>query len=264
VHATPATPVDFSEADAGARTAVTRVFFDVDDTLTWHGQLPEIAASALYKARALGLSLVAVTGRSYAWAELLMRFFPLDAAVAETGACAFVRDGATVVAIHSITDVHERDTLADSRRAACKRALHDVDTARLALDNYGRVYDSAFDLVESGPPVPPEDARAIRAILEEEGLTTAQSSVHINAWFGAHDKATMVTRLFPSLADAVYIGDSMNDGAMFERVALSVGVANVKPHLPALAARGQAPRYVVDGNGGHGFAQIINALVEDR
>jgi hypothetical protein len=38
----------------------------------------------------------------------------------------------------------------------------------------------------------------------------------------------------------------------------------VRPHLPALREKGQEPRFVVDGNGGHGFAQIVNALLEDR
>ncbi len=256
---------DFSDADPEERLRVTRLMFDVDDTITWRGQLPEVAAAALYKARACGLSLVAVTGRSYSWAEMLLRLFPLDAAVAETGACALVRkDGARLEVVHTVEDAEERFARARERHKACARALREVKTARLALDNPGRVYDSAFDLVESGPPVPPEAAARIRRVLAEEGLETAQSSVHINAWKGHHDKATMVARLFPSLDDSVYVGDSMNDGSLFARVKLSVGVANVRPHLSALTARGEAPRFVVDGNGGHGFAQVVNALVEDR
>ena len=55
-------PRHFNDLDGAVRAGVTRLFFDVDDTLTWHGQLPEVAASALYKANAFGISLVAVTG----------------------------------------------------------------------------------------------------------------------------------------------------------------------------------------------------------
>jgi hypothetical protein len=260
------------------RVGADRLFFDVDDTLTWHGQLPEVAAAALYKAHAAGLSLVAVTGRSFAWAEMLLRLFPLDAAVAETGACALVREhGMKIDVIHTEPDVAVRRENARARERACDRVLAAVPAARLALDNPGRLYDSAFDLVESGPPVSADDARTIRAMLEEDGLTTAQSSVHINAWkvgpHGAFDKASMVDRLLherfgTSLAVAakrmVYVGDSTNDGSLFAAAALSVGVANVRPHLPALASRGQLPRFTVDGSGGHGFAQVVNLLLEDR
>lgn len=273
----------FTDAPVEARAAADRLFFDIDDTLTWQGQLPEVAALALYKAHAAGISLVAVTGRSFSWAEMMLRLFPLDAAVAETGACALVRaprtggHGAHIEIIHTEPDVEVRRSHADLREAACARVLQHVPTARLAVDNPGRLYDSAFDLVESGPPVPAADAARIRALLDEDGLTTAQSSVHINAWkvgpHGPFDKATMVDRLLRerfgiTLAVAaprmVYVGDSTNDGPLFAAAGLSVGVANVQAHLDALAGRAQLPKFVVDGFGGHGFAQVVNSLLEER
>jgi HAD superfamily hydrolase (TIGR01484 family) len=268
----------FSSADVAARTRADRLFFDVDDTLTLHGQLPEVAATALYRAHAAGISLVAVTGRSFAWAEMLLRLFPLDAAVAETGACALVRaGGARIEVLHTEPDPLVRRRNDEARARACERVLAAVPAARLALDNPGRLYDSAFDLVESGPPVAAADAARIRALLEEEGLHTAQSSVHVNAWkvgpSGPFDKASMVDRLLrerfgTTLPDAaerlVYVGDSTNDGPLFAAAGLSVGVANVRPHLPALAALGQLPKFVVDGQGGHGFAQVVAALLEER
>lgn len=275
-------PQPFASTDADLRSSVDRLFFDVDDTLTWRGQLPEVAALALYKARAAGLSLVAVTGRSFAWAEMLMRMFPLDAAVAETGACAFVRSRSSLESdrlevIHTEPDEETRRELAHDRMSACDRVLREVAKARMALDNPGRLYDSAFDLIESGPPISAEDALRIRAILHEEGLTTAQSSVHVNAWkvgpHGPFDKASMVDRVlrqrFGTSLDAAsatlcYVGDSQNDGAMFARAAVSVGVGNIEPHLEALEAKGQAPRYRVDGNGGRGFAEVVASLLEDR
>lgn len=270
----------FADAPPADRVAADRLFFDVDDTLTWQGQLPEVAAAALYKARAAGISLVAVTGRSFSWAEMLLRLFPLDAAIAETGACALVRDprqAAKIEVLHTEPDAAVRRDNARAREKACERVLAAVPAARLAVDNPGRLYDSAFDLVESGPPVSAEDAAQIRALLHEDGLTTAQSSVHINAWKvgprGPFDKATMVDRLLRERFDTtlaaaaarlVYAGDSMNDGPLFAAASLSVGVANVRPHLSALADKRQLPKYVVDAQGGHGFAQIVNALLEDR
>ena len=115
-------PPDFSVLDYTIRRQVTRLFFDVDDTLTWQGELVQEAVHALYLAKAAGIALVAVTGRSNAWAEALLRLFPLE-------------------------------------------VLQKVPTARLALDNIGREYETAFDLIEDGPALSPEDAAAIREIL---------------------------------------------------------------------------------------------------
>src|SRR5690606_13372717 len=117
--------------------------------------------------------------------------------------------------------------------------------------------DSAFDLLEDGPRVNDDDPARVRALLEEEGLTVAQSSVHINAWLGDFDKATMSERLcahhgVPLDDGAVYVGDSVNDATMFARVPLSVGVANL---------RGATPRYLTRGAGGHGFAEVVAAVL---
>ncbi|MCC7108028.1 MAG: HAD family phosphatase [Deltaproteobacteria bacterium] len=269
--------LSFGSSGQDLRAAARILAFDVDDTLTWQGQLPQAAAQALYAASEAGLILIAVTGRSYSWAEMLMRLFPLAAAVAETGAVALVRSGAVLEVVHHEPDAAVRAAGVRERDRAAARALGEVGSARLAIDNPGRLYDVAFDLVESGPPVPDEDARRIRAILEEGGLTTARSSVHINAWkvgpHGPFDKATMLDRVLRqvvghSLDEAAptlcYVGDSTNDGAMFCRAHLSVGVANVAPHLPALRERGQAPRFLVEGEGGHGFAQVVDALLRPR
>lgn len=271
---TTALPPPFSSAPATLRREVRFLLFDVDDTVTWQGALPEVAGRALYRAAEAGLRLVAVTGRSASWAELLLRLFPLEAAIAETGALCLVKnEGGRVDVMHSEPDAERRRANDERRHRAAERALREVKSARLALDNMGRVYDTAFDLVEDGPPVPPEDAARIRAILEEEGLSVAQSSVHINAWIGSFDKATMVERYLSercstSLASEgerlVYAGDSKNDGAMFAQARVSVGVENVKPHLEWLAARGQAPRYLVGERGGFGFARLVELLLEGR
>lgn len=269
--------LSFGSCGQDLRAAARILAFDVDDTLTWQGQLPQAAAAALYAAHEAGLTLIAVTGRSYSWAEMLMRLFPLAAAVAETGAVALLRRGAVLEVVHHEPDAAVRAAGVSERDRAAARALAEVRSARLAIDNPGRLYDVAFDLVESGPPVPDEDAGRIRAILEEGGLTTARSSVHINAWkvgpHGPFDKATMLDRVLrlvvgasldESAARLCYVGDSTNDGAMFCRAQLSVGVANVAPHLPALRERGQAPRFLVTGEGGHGFAQVVDALLQAR
>jgi HAD superfamily hydrolase (TIGR01484 family) len=279
---TLAVPPLFSTASVAARRACTRLFFDIDDTITWRGRLPEVSVRALYRASEAGLSLVAVTGRSFAWGELFVRLLPLDAVIVETGAAALFHERNTeghpaLVVLHHEEDGEVRAALRHRRRVAATAVLAQVPSARLATDNVGRLADTAFDLVEEGPLVSTEDASAIRRILQEAGLQSAQSSVHINAFAfgpaGPFDKATMVDRLLRrqghgGLAQAAetlcYVGDSTNDGPLFAAAGLSVGVGNVKPHLTNLAARGQTPRYVVDGEGGFGFAQVVATLLEAR
>lgn len=272
-----ASPTPFLESPRADRAACTRLFFDVDDTLTWHGRLPEAAVSALYRAKAAGLVLCAVTGRSFAWGELMVRLFPFDAVVSETGANALYFDGDRRLRVLHHEDDDARAALSARRNDAARLALRTIAGARLATDNVGRVADTAFDLIEEGPPVPEDDVVALRALLHGHGLVTARSSVHVNAFAfgdkGPFNKASMVDRLLReqagvSLDDAsatlCYVGDSTNDGSLFCRAALSVGVQNVAPHLPALSALGQAPRFVVDAPGGHGFAQVVDALLSAR
>lgn len=272
-----APPAAFSSSPRAARAACTRLFFDVDDTLTWHGRLPEEAVRALYRAKAEGLTLCAVTGRSFAWGELMVRLFPFDAVVAETGANALYFDADKRLRVLHHEDDADRAALKARRDVAAKVALAEIATARLATDNVGRVADTAFDLVEEGPPVPEQDVVALRELLHGHGLVTARSSVHVNAFaFGARgpfNKASMVDRLLREMsgvsldeasATLCYVGDSTNDGSLFCRAALSVGVHNVTPHLPALAALGQQPRFVVDAPGGHGFARVVSALLDAR
>jgi len=268
------TPPLFHTCPRAVRAAATRLAFDVDDTITHKGRLPSVVVRALEDAHAAGLSLIAVTGRSAAWGELLVRLFPLAACVAETGAVCFVpRAAGGMTVLHHESDARVRAENAAVRARLADEILREVPGARLAVDNVGRLVDTAFDLVEDGPRVDEETARAIRDRLTKAGLTVAQSSVHINAWFGQFDKATMCARYLrecegTTLDDAkdtlVYVGDSMNDGAMFARAGLSVGVANVRPHLAALAARGESPRFLVDGEGGHGFVEVVRALLEAR
>ncbi len=269
---------DFSSSPIADRRACTRLFFDVDDTLTHKGRLPEVAVRALYRARDAGLSLCAVTGRSFAWGEMLVRLFPLDAVVAETGACAlWWGEGDRLKGMFHEDDEKERARLSAVRAQATELVLATVKTARLARDNVGRISDTAFDLVEEGDVVSADDAAHIRQILIGAGLSLAQSSVHINAFAwgarGAFDKATMVDRLLQQTASTTlaqasatlcYVGDSTNDGPLFSACGLSVGVANVAHHLPLLRERGQAPRFVVQGEGGFGFAQVVDALLEAR
>lgn len=264
----------FSECPLDRLLRVRRLYFDVDDTLTTRGALFPDAVEALYEAHEAGFSLVAVTGRSAAWGEMLLRILPLDAVVAETGAmCFYRRTRGGVGTVHSEPDATVRKANAQRRASVVDTVLSQVASARLAVDNIGRVYDVAFDLVEDGKPVSESDAARIRTILESEGLTVAQSSVHINAWFGSFDKATMVNRYLLDIEgvslnaashSVLYIGDSRNDAEMFNRAGVSVGVANVQLVLDALDKVGMAPDFITDGEMGAGFCEVADRLIGTR
>jgi len=264
-------PKPFDTLPQSDLSKVTDFLFDIDDTVTLDGVLPREAANALYDAAQCGVRLYAVTGRSASWAELRLRLFPLAGAVAETGAMAFIK-GKPVRVLHSENDADLRLRNAQKRKALERDICSQIPGARMALDNMGRVYDSAFDLIEDGPLLSETSAKQIRDRLASEGLQVAQSSVHINAWFGNFNKATMSDRLLHEVRGSgledndtlLYAGDSKNDAAMFKRVHHSVGVANVASSLEALEAIKSAPRYVTEGKGGFGFAQIIGALVKAK
>ena len=84
------------------------------------------------------------------------------------------------------------------------------------------------------------------------------SSIHINGWYGTHNKLEgarwIVRELFGRDLDAeidrwVYVGDSTNDQLMFEHFPHSVGVANIARFVPQLS---HLPRYVTQANGARG------------
>ena len=107
------------------------------------------------------------------------------------------------------------------------------------------------------------------ALMREAGMNATVSSIHINGWYGAHDKLEgarwIVRQLFGRELDAeldrwVYVGDSTNDQAMFQRFPHSVGVANIARFVPQLK---HLPRYVTQGERGAGFAEVARRLLDD-
>lgn len=264
-------PRPFSTCERTRLSAIERLYFDVDDTITTAGALLPDVVEALYEAKTSGLSLVAVTGRSAAWGEMLLRLFPLDAVIAETGAiCFYRRARGGVGTVHSEPDQTVRRANARRRQTIVDAALSRVPRARLALDNMGRLYDTAFDLVEDGPQVDELSANDIRGVLERGGLRTVQSSVHINAWFGDFDKAKMVNRYLMDIEGGalrdvaktlLYIGDSVNDAGMFAAAGVSVGVANVARVLSTLEEMNSAPEFVTLSEMGAGFCEVVQKLV---
>jgi hypothetical protein len=150
------------------------------------------------------------------------------------------------------------------------RILHAVPGCALASDQPYRDTDLAIDYCEDVAPLPPEAIDRIAALLRAEGMTARVSSIHVNGWFGAHDKLSMTRTLLREAFGIdldkecerfVFVGDSPNDAPMFEFFPNSIGVANVRRFAARIAA---PPQYVTERESGAGFAELADFLLARR
>jgi HAD superfamily hydrolase (TIGR01484 family) len=263
-------PQPWADVPPDALARVAGVFTDIHDTLTRDGAIEPAALHALHGLRAAGIPLVAITGRPLGWSAPFAQAWPVAAIVAENGAVALLREGdRDRVVTEYAQDESTRLRNAARLAAVAARVLREVPGATLARDSAGRVTDIAIDHAEFARL----DAAAIErvvALMREEGMSATVSSIHINGWFGTHDKLSgarwMVQRLFGRTLDDererwVYVGDSTNDQAMFGFFALSVGVANLRDFAAQLHTW---PAYLAEGERGTGFAQVAQRVIDAR
>jgi HAD superfamily hydrolase (TIGR01484 family) len=255
---------------ADSRLAVVAgVLTDIDDTLTSDGAITADALDALQQLRTAGVPVFAVTGRPMGWSEPFARTWPIDAIVAENGAVALFRDAAGELHIEYAQDEPTRRTNAQRLRAVAERVLREVPGSVLARDSAGRVTDIALDHSEF-VRLSVSQIDAALALMRGSGMTATVSSIHINGWFGTHDKLSgarwIVQRLLGRRLDDererwLFVGDSTNDQLMFEHFALSIGVANLLRFANALDVW---PAYLCDGERGAGFSQVVQRLLRAR
>ncbi|WAC73558.1 HAD hydrolase family protein [Roseateles sp. SL47] len=264
--------------------AVQGVLTDIDDTLTTDGRLAPAAREALQRLAQAGVPVIAITGRPAGWSEPMARDWPVLGIVAENGGVLLRRGDAGPDGVVHADGVHEssanrpverlftQDAPTRRQHAARLRQCTDdilarVPGARLATDSAGRQTDIAIDHSEHAH-LPPEGIEAVCGIMRAHGLQATVSSIHINGWIGSHNKWTAAEWAVPVLtgrdfdpARWLYVGDSSNDQLMFERLPLTVGVANIRRFLPVLA---HLPAYVTEGERGDGFAEVVQALLAAR
>ena len=254
-----------------ARRNIRGVFCDIDDTLTWKDRLPAVAFAALEQLHEAGLLVVPVTGRPAGWCDAIARHWPVDAVVGENGAFYFRYDRTRrcMVRRYWRSSKHRR---ADRRQLAtiAKLVLSAVPDARIASDQAYREADLAIDYCEDVPPLSIDDVERIKAIFEQCGAVAKISSIHVNGWFGDYDKLSMTRMLLREMFECdlqaqrdefVFAGDSPNDAPMFDFFPNAVGVANVRKFERQLAAK---PRWITQREGGFGFAELAEFLLEGR
>jgi HAD superfamily hydrolase (TIGR01484 family) len=248
------------------------VLTDIDDTLTAEGALDPAAREALQALHAAGVPVVAITGRPLGWSAGFLQpgpgAWPLAAIVAENGAVALIPHGdalCTEYAQDDATRAHNARRLTEVQQ----RIVRDVPGALPARDSAGRVTDIAIDHSEFAHLDGASVARVV-ALMQAEGMTATVSSIHINGWFGSHDKLSgarwIVQRLYGTRLDNererwVYVGDSTNDQLMFAHFPLSVGVANLRRFAAELHTW---PAYMTQGERGAGFAEVARRVLSAR
>ena len=259
------------EAPRETFAGITAVLSDIDDTLTLHGQLPAEAYAALWALKRAGIKVVPVTGRPAGWCDLIARQWPVDGVVGENGAFYFRYDAAAKKMIRVYAqDAEERRTNTERLWRIARQVLAEFPGTAIASDQAYREIDVAIDFCEDVPPLPLETAQRIASAFHAEGAAAKVSSIHVNAWFGSHDKLTMSRRFLAEALDIrietaltkiAYCGDSPNDAPMFEGFPVSIGVANIRPYVNLMA---HLPRYVTAAEGGHGFAEAADAIIRAR
>jgi HAD superfamily hydrolase (TIGR01484 family) len=260
------------------RRQITGVFTDIDDTLTTDGVVPPSTVQALADLKAAGLHVIPITGRPVGWSEPFARDWPVDAIVAENGAVALTTSPiglqpapalrGALSKLYQQSDAVRAANFARMQQVA-QRVLSDVPGARLARDSAGRETDIAIDHSEFAHLTPAQVEAVVRT-MQAEGMTATVSSIHINGWYGDHNKLDgarwIVRTLLGRALDAelqrwVYVGDSTNDQLMFEHFPHSVGVANIRRFEAQLTHK---PRYITLGERGEGFAEVARAVLAAR
>ena len=253
-----------------AREKIVGVFTDIDDTLTTEGAITSDAIQALQNLKAAGLMVIPITGRPVGWSIPFAATWPVNAMLAENGAVALLHDASTT----QVNQIYQQDLAVrthnfEQMQRIAQKVLREIPGTALAQDSAGRETDIAFDHSEFHT-LTTEQIQQVVQLLQQEGMTATVSSIHINAWFGSHNKwqgAQWILKqltgrdLKQELDQWVYVGDSTNDQIMFEHFTHSVGVANIRRFENELK---QLPEYITTQERGAGFSEVVTALLKSR
>jgi hypothetical protein len=271
------------------RQRIIGVFTDIDDTLTTHQAITPDALQALSDLKAAGLAVIPITGRPVGWCEPhalgdAARGLPkwaVDAMVAENGGVAFVPNSLDKISLkplsnkrNQLSKAYYSDEVARASNTlkmqrVAQRILHEIPGTALSQDAAGRATDIAIDYAEHVLLSPTQVAQVV-ALMQSEGMQATVSSIHINGWYGSHNKLEaarwMVRLLFDRNLDDeldrwVYVGDSTNDQLMFEHFPHSVGVANIRCFEAKLT---HLPSFISPSERGAGFAEVAQAILQAR
>jgi hypothetical protein len=242
-------------------TSLRGLLFDLDDTLLDHGTLTEAAYGALFRLRDAGFDLCAVTGRPAGWGEVVLRQWPISAAITENGGITLYRSQQRVVRLNR-SDAREQRTKARRLSEIVATLRAEFDELEPADDVWLRLTDYTFDIGEH-EHLPRAFVDDVSERARALGAKTIRSSVHLHISLDAHDKASAAVELLCMLTglDATrvrsayaFIGDSENDHSCFAAFQTSIGVRNLSGRLTL------PPRFITAGERGAGFVEAASVL----
>ena len=275
-----------SEWPLASRRNIIGVFTDIDDTLTTDGAITPDALAALGDLTAAGLTVIPITGRPVGWSEPFamgnaargVAPWPVQAIVAENGSVAIFSDKNGHKSSSDINSLlsktYQQDAATRTKNFArmqdvVRQILREVPAAQVSTDSGGRETDIAIDHSEFTHLNQEQIAQVVH-IMRREGMNATVSSIHINGWFGDHNKwagACWITKVLlgrdlkAEIDKWVYVGDSTNDQLMFEAFPHSIGVANIRRFEAQLT---HLPRYISPSERGAGFAEVAQAILQAK
>lgn len=250
--------IGFSEEE---RLNIRYVISDVDDTITKDGKLYPLVLDAMYRLKMSGRTIILVTGGSTGWADGYIRQWPVDAVIAESGAVMLCHDrtgGISSIINPSI----KKDEVMEKRR----KLIEYTAPYPFSSDQCVRIFDIAYDKAM----MTDSEIQALRNILTLFGASMAESSIHINSWFGSYDKKSALKFFMEKclgvseadfLSHSIYLGDSFNDQPLFDYIPTSIGMHTVEDKRSGFHS---LPEYITMGTSGDGWVEVVNAIVDGR
>lgn len=242
----PVQPLE--QADISIFRTVRFVLTDMDETLTFRGQLAAETYAALARLQLGGVKVIPVTAAPAGWCDQMARMWPVDGVIGENGGFFFRRTEAG----HGVERHFWHNE--EEERAAAFQKLKQIRLTSLAF----------------GQPEEDSEQEAILSALRAEGADATINNLWILGWLGGYDKLAMARRVLlahygldvEKNRDALlYTGDSTNDAPMFSFFRHTVGVSTVANYLDWIP---QPPRFITRGPGGAGFVEAANAVLKAR
>src|SRR5699024_8926591 len=115
--------------------------------------------------------------------------WPVAAVIGESGAFSFTHSPQTGLRQRFVRPRAQMRAEQARLLQTAREALTRVPASRLAADQPYRLVDVALDHAQDIEPLPPASIAALIDTFHRAGANARASSIHVNAWFGDHDKA---------------------------------------------------------------------------
>jgi HAD superfamily hydrolase (TIGR01484 family) len=241
---------------------------DIDDTLTDEGLLHAHAYEALWELSQKNISVIPVTGRPAGWCEMIARQWPVAGVIGENGGFWF-RYAEKKMHRYYTQSADTRSQFQKKLMLIKDEILKNIPGTEVASDQFCRQIDLAIDFCEDVPPLAKTEVKKIVDIFSSHGAQAKVSSIHVNGWFGEHNKLSTSLHFLKNvlnlndsqiLSQCAFVGDSPNDEPMWAHFKNSFAVANISAFSNDLKSK---PNWVASSRGGTGFTEIADQLIKN-